>query len=93
MCDVTKVMFRKFFRKEDQMFGEDQVIAIFPEEKEHRPGMVMSFMHHGQHGAADIESIMRITKPAKPNEYAALKRELERPPYEYRFKVILRRPH
>lgn len=93
MCEITRVIFRKFFRKEDQMFGEDQVIALFPDEKEHRPGMVMSYMHHGQHGAADIEGMMKITKSATQDEYAALKRELERYPFTYKLKVIKRRPH
>ena len=93
MCDITKVMFRKFFRKEDRMFGEDQVIALFPDEKEHRPGMVMSYMHHGQHGAADIEGIMKITKPAQPWEFLQLKKELENAPFNYKLKIIKRRPH
>jgi hypothetical protein len=33
-----------------------------------------------------------VTRPATPEEYADLKRELERPPYEYRLHVIKRTP-
>ena len=94
MCEeITKVMFRKWVRKEDQQPFGDNVIALFPEIKEHRPGMVLSYMHHDQHGAAGIEYVMQVTRPATTDEYAALKKELERPPFEYKLKVIVRRPH
>jgi hypothetical protein len=91
---ITKVIFRRYYRKMDLAPFDDGIIALFPDDKEHRrPGMVQSYMHMGQHGAADIEMVISQTKPASPEEYAALKRELERPPFNYRFKVIKRRPH
>lgn len=65
----TKVIFRKF-----QKTGE--VIALFPG----LPGTAesntcASYMHVGQHGAADV-GIVAGTTPATHREYAALKREL-----------------
>lgn len=76
----TVVVFRKF--------NDGQVIALFPRD----PGSSSnwyncdSYMHVGQHAPAD-PSIVRITKLAKPEEYADLKRELEEEPYGYRLKV------
>lgn len=46
----------------------------------------------GQHSAADLAGCVRRTRPAKPEEYAALKRELESYPYEYKLRVIQRTP-
>jgi hypothetical protein len=91
--EITRVIFRRWFKKKDAGPFGDTIIALFVDEKERRPGMVMSYMHHGQHGAADIEMVMRETKRAAPEEYGPLKKELERPPFEYRFKVLKRRPH
>ena len=63
----TKVIFRKFP-------GGD-VIALFPEiAGSMNPGTMQSYMHVGQHGAADC---VDLTKPATPAEYADLKKELE----------------
>ncbi len=84
------VIFRKWYKQED---GSD-VIALFPAEEEpRRPGIVQSYEHVGQHGAADLAGVIERTKPATPEEYASLKRELESPPFNYNLKVIQRRPH
>lgn len=62
----TKVVFRKFL-------GSD-IIAMFPEL--YTAGGIMSYMHIGQHGQADVTTVW-ITKLATPEEYADLKEELE----------------
>lgn len=66
----TKVIFRKFR-------NNGEIIALFPEE----PGTLdidtcSSYMHNGQHASASVR-LIDITDPAKPEEYADLKRELE----------------
>jgi hypothetical protein len=67
----TRVIFRRF--KRHYTLGE--IIALFPDIPDHA-GMIMSYMHVGQHGGADYTRVMGITKPATPEEYAALAREL-----------------
>lgn len=69
----TKVIFRKF--KDD---GE--IIAIFPEiiGDEFRLFSVLSYMHIGQHSAADTDILSRdCTIPVKVEEYQELFYELE----------------
>lgn len=75
----TPVIFRRF--------PDGDVIALFPTLPAHASGYsVESYMHVGQHSAADLDLINR-TKPAKPAEYADLARELEAAPYGYRLKT------
>lgn len=75
----TPVIFRKF--------REGDVIALFPQEPgDMNPSTCGSYMHIGQHGAADA-GLARCTNPATPQEYADLKRELEGAPYGYRLKL------
>lgn len=62
----TKVIFRKF--------KNGEIIALFPELKEGR-GLILSYMHIGQHGDASPE-IVTDTKPATPEEFAPLYNEL-----------------
>lgn len=86
-----RVIFRKFLGS----WTNGEIIALFPDIPDGRPGMVQSYMHAGQHGAASMDLIggePRTTRPAKPGEYAALKAELEAKPYEYRLAVIQRTP-
>lgn len=80
----TVVVFRKWKDTGD-------VIALFPEDDAGQ-GMISSFEHVGQHGAADFGGVVSRTVPATEDEYAALKRELESAPYEYQLKVRRRRP-
>ena len=63
-----KVIFRKF--------KTGEVIAIFPQEPGSLPSVCMTYMSVGDHGDA-TPAIVECTLAAKPNEYAALKRELE----------------
>jgi len=65
------------------------VIAIFPTIDE-GGGRVQMFEHIGQHGAGDLHGVINRTRPATPEEYAPLKRELEGAPYRYRLRVVQR---
>ncbi len=64
----TKVIFR--------VFKEGDVIALFPSELADNRGNCMSYMHIGQHGAADYNGLVRTTRLATEAEYKALAREL-----------------
>lgn len=85
---VTTVIFRKWYKAQDGT----GVIALFPDVPGDGP-MCQSYEHVGQHGSADAAGVISRTKPATPEEYAALKRELEAAPYHYRLKVVRRMPH
>lgn len=53
-------------------------LALFPELPANRePYCCLSFEHIGQHGAADYRLVLQKTRPARPQEYAELKQELE----------------
>ena len=80
----TKTIFRKFKDNGD-------IIALFPEYPTDINGRYCdSYMHIGQHGAADYAYLLRWTVPATPEEYAELKRELETH-YDYEIEVYQRR--
>jgi hypothetical protein len=79
--EKTLVIFRKF--KDD-----GSIIALFPEEIADHKGNCMSYMHVGQHSAADYNGLMTITVPANPVEHRALRQELEN--IGYRLNVKLR---
>ena len=84
---VTEVIFRKFKN------GNKEIIALFPYITERTFGTCESYMHIGQHGTADYNHIMNITKPVRPAEYMDLKTELENyGPKEanYNLKVLVR---
>lgn len=61
-----KVVFRKF--------KDGEIIALFP-RMFCFDGKIISYMHTGQHVAADPR-IVKETKPATPEEYASLLVEL-----------------
>ena len=83
MSDLTPVIFRK---------SEREIVAVFPYDPGDISAVTMGcYAHFGQHAACAVEWY-RTTKPATPEEYADLKRELEAAPYEYRFKVLRRIP-
>lgn len=66
----TKVIFRKW--------KHGDILALFPEDPgDMSPYTCSAYEHVGQHSAADPQYVMRQTKPAKPSEYADLKKELE----------------
>lgn len=81
--DETAVVFR--------MYKDHGVIALFPLIEE-GPGLCGSYQHVGQHGATQYSGVIASTRAATPFEYAVLKTELERAPYEYKFKVYKRMP-
>lgn len=68
-----------------------QVIALFPFMPEHN-GLVNSYMHVGQHGAADYAGMIRQSRKATPEEYMPLYRELTQAPYYYNLIVYDRKP-
>jgi hypothetical protein len=68
------------------------VIALFPCEPGSEPWLCSSFWHFGQNGDADLVAVMNATEPAAPEQYAALKQELEQPPYNYVLDVRQRSP-
>jgi hypothetical protein len=59
--------------------GRDgEVFALFPNIAADYAGRyVQSYQHVGQHAAADYGLCVANSRPAKPHEFAALKRELE----------------
>lgn len=68
-------------------------IALFPTLTWNYSGTECgSYEHVGQHGGADYAGVIERTRPATPDEYAALKRELEGAPFYYRLKVCRRKP-
>jgi hypothetical protein len=77
-----KVIFRKF--------KNGAILALFPYELEDDRGSVLSYQHVGQHGEADYNHCLDITKPATPREYAELLSELNR--IGYAVTVITRKP-
>lgn len=73
------------FRKE----GKGEIVAIFPTIPAKNHGYDMRcYAHLGQHSGCSVE-YYQSTKPAKPEEYADLKRELEG--IGYVLKVVQRR--
>lgn len=57
---------------------DGDVIALFPDIDADCTGLHCgSYMHIGQHGAADYRLVVQRTRPAVPVEYAELKAELE----------------
>ena len=81
----TPVKVKVVFRKDN----EGTVFALFPYEAADDEGHCTCFQHVGQHSAADYDGCIGESVPAKPEEYAPLKRELEGRGYE--ITVISRR--
>ena len=71
---MTRVVFRRYF--------DEQIIALFPDVPwSERLGEVASYMHIGQHGAADYRHVVATTKPATKKESAGLLNELRQVGY------------
>lgn len=75
----TKVIFRKF--------RDGELLALFPDENHgaydaNGNPLCVSYMHFGQHGAANYAHCVSITRPAKPDEYRDLARELTQIGYD-----------
>jgi len=65
------------FRKDPPSDGGN-VFALFPEIPSDRNGLLCtSYEHVGQHSGADYYGCIQRSKPAKPEEYDALRKELE----------------
>ena len=84
--EVVPVMFRTV---QHGPFRGD-VTAVFPTIPANHRGDMTCYAHVGQHGACGREWMLSDTRPARPEEYAALKRELES--IGYRLRVIQRSP-
>lgn len=88
--EKTVAIFRKWLPVEG-----GGIIALFPEIQSHEGisprRMCSSYEHVGQHGAADYSHVVSRTTPAKPGEYAELRKELESSPYGYNFTIQRRR--
>ena len=82
---ITEVIFRREYKGE----FKGNIIAVFPYEISDLQGGVLSYMHVGQHSGMDYNAVIDGTKPAKKNEYADLKSELES--LGYNPKVVKRR--
>lgn len=65
----TKVIFRKY--------PNGEILALFPYNIVTNDGDCDSYMHLGQHGAANYRHCIATTKPAKETEYNELFTELE----------------
>lgn len=84
--DLTPVLFRVDRAKKD---GQD-VTAVFPTIPADNSGRLLScFAHIGQHSGCSMDWL-RTTRPARVEEYADLKNELESAPYRYRLKIYQR---
>ncbi len=71
MSDTTQVVFR---------MDDGEVVAVFPTMLE-RDGMIGCYARLGQHSMCSREWV-RNTRPARPDEYASLRAELERIGYK-----------
>jgi hypothetical protein len=77
----TPVLFR---------MSDGEVTAVFPCEGTGTAGALLGcYAHIGQHSACSLAWYWTTTA-AEPEQYAALKRELEGAPYGYRLKVYKR---
>ena len=56
---------------------EPEVLALFPEIKGDLQGNCSSYLHCGQHGAANYLHCIQNSRNATPDEYAELHKELE----------------
>jgi hypothetical protein len=82
--DVVDVMFRVV--KAGEFKGD--VDAWFPGLPGTDAFDMTVYAHVGQHSVGDPQYMRTKTRPAKPSEYAALKRELESPPFNYKLRVV-----
>jgi len=82
---MTRAIFRVWKRTRDTRPGfVGSVIALLPDLPANASGAITSYEHVGQHGAADYAGVMAETRPATPDEYARLLRELTQRGYQVR---------
>lgn len=73
--ETTRVVFRRY--------PDGQIIALFPDIPWNGlRGEVTSYMHLGQHGAANYNRVVATTRPVRGNEYRDLLAELARVGYK-----------
>jgi len=78
--DTTPVVFRVWIDYKDA-----KVFALFPTDFADNYGVLCGcYQHVGQHCSADYHHCIRHSRPAKPEEYADMKTELERIGYTLR---------
>lgn len=65
---------------------EGDLFALFPELDEGN-GRCACYVSVGGHTAAPYGASVNASRPARPEEYAAMKTELERAPYNYKLTV------
>ena len=59
-----------------RIYPDGEVLALLPEYIANNNGDVMSYMHNGQHGAADFDGVFEETREATKEEYADLLKEM-----------------
>lgn len=64
-----------------------EVIALMPDLPADYRGNVQGYVHCGQHTAVHFQYVIAHSRPATPEEYAPLLRELTSVPYEYQFDI------
>lgn len=73
-AETLPVIFRKW--------DDGEVVALFPTVPFDLDRSCASYMHVGQHGAANYHFVIGSTRPAKPEEYMPLFQELQVVGYE-----------
>lgn len=73
---LTPTIFRRY--------RDGEVVALFPTIPADDRGHCSSYIHLGQHGAANPAHVIAHTRPALPDEYAELLTELTGIGYEVR---------
>ncbi len=77
------------FRVDARGDFKGSVTAVFP-TLPGSPGCMTCYARVGQHSSCSLGWVMASTRPATPEEFAALKRELESAPFHYRLRVVKR---
>jgi hypothetical protein len=89
--DIRNCIIRVVFRRWPRSQG-GRIIALFPEIPSDPAGrFCLSYEHVGQHGGADYQGVIRMTKPIRENseELENLKEELRG--RGYNLKIMYRR--
>lgn len=67
---------------------DGDVVALFPEIPSDPRGLLCtSYMHVGQHGSADCRGVTDATRPARPEEWRALAKELTQIGYDLKVRA------
>lgn len=75
------------FRKDKSNKYSDNITAVFPYIIDTNRYDMGCYAHVGQHSYCSHAWYTQCTKPAKPNEYESLKRELESLGYDLEIKL------